>query len=64
MLIFDKLSFSQSKIKPIEQLVFEAMKKSDLRQSVTSKWFDYLLNYLGMVTTATNLSQSVSDKTK
>jgi hypothetical protein len=49
MIIFDKLCFTQSKISPIEALVFAALKNYELRGSVISKWFDYMLDYLAIL---------------
>lgn len=50
MLIFDRLNFNRQKISPIEKLVFHSLRNYELKQSVISKWFDYLLNYLGILT--------------
>lgn len=49
MTIFDRLYFSRTRISSIEKLIFESLKKYELRNSVISKWFDYLLDYLGII---------------
>lgn len=49
MIIFDRLLFNEQLIAPIENLFFQSLKNYELRESVMSKWFEYLLDYLGAI---------------